>query len=203
MVDLLGAIPVPDPRRPGLGTAARGRTTRAYFPAEGLAILFEHQGLDAHPDAWKGTAAYKMLNETSLGAMLEDIATQVADRALRAVPGTPITGKEAVGLLIHLARKGFAVGLVVNTEPPQPRAVVVVIRDAARNEVFKQLIGRIPPLNAPRRVACNGPAGGRSGYPRRPRSAGGMRRMISSSRSPRTWSPTRSPTCSTARPPAP
>ncbi|MGP0065542.1 MAG: DUF1559 domain-containing protein [Isosphaeraceae bacterium] len=130
-----------------------------YFPAEGLAILFEHQGLDAHPDAWKGTAAYKMLNETSLGAMLEDIATQVADRALRAVPGAPITGKEAVGLLIHLARKGFAVGLVVNTEPPQPRAVVVVIRDAARNEVFKQLIGRIPPLNAPAARRVQRPGG--------------------------------------------
>ncbi len=129
-----------------------------YFPAEGLAILFEHRGLDAQPDAWKGTAAYKMLNETSLGAMLEDITTQVADRALQTMPGGPISGKVMVPLLIHMARKGFAVGLLVNPQPPQPRAVVVVIRDVAKNDLFKQLIERIPPLNEPaaKRVAQPG-----------------------------------------------
>ena len=130
-----------------------------YLPAEGLAGLFEHRGLDAQPDAWKGTAAYKMLNETSLGAMLEDIATQVADRALQAAPGVPISGKETVALLIHLARKGFAVGFLVNPQPPQPRAVVVVIRDAAKNDVFKQVIGRIPPLNEPAARRVEQPGG--------------------------------------------
>ncbi len=135
----------------GLASAQRpdAEPLARYLPAEGLAVLFEHQGLDSQPDAWKGTAAYKMLNETSLGAMLEDVATQAIDRALRTAPAAPVTGKEAVALLIHLARKGFAVGVLANPRPPQPRAVVVVIRDADRNDVFKQIIGRIPPLNEP------------------------------------------------------
>jgi hypothetical protein len=140
-------------QKPGAEPLAR------YLPAEGLAILFEHRGLDAQADAWKGTAAYQMLNETSLGAMLEDVTTQVADRALQAVPGAPITGKELVGLLIHLARKGFAVGFVVNPQPPQPKAVVVVIRDAARNDALKQIIGRIPPLNEPAARRVQRPGG--------------------------------------------
>ena len=121
-----------------------------YVPSDGLAILLEHNGLDARPEAWKGTAAYKMLNETSLGAMIEDIATQVIDRGLQGMPGgAPLNGKELVGLLVHMAKKGVVVGYCGSFDPPQPKAVVVVIRDAAKNEVFKKVIGRIPPLNEP------------------------------------------------------
>ena len=57
-----------------------------YIPAEGLAALVEHNGLAAHPEAWKATAAYKMLNETALGAMLEDIMVQLADLAFQTAP---------------------------------------------------------------------------------------------------------------------
>ncbi len=81
-----------------------------YIPAEGLAALVEHAGFDAHPEAWKGTALYRMLNATSLGAMLEDILSQVADQGFRAAHGAPLTGKELVALLSHLLNQGFAVG---------------------------------------------------------------------------------------------
>ncbi len=120
-----------------------------YIPAEGLAALVEHAGFDAHPEAWKGTAFYRMLNETSLGAMLEDILSQVADQGFRAAHGAPLTGKELVALLSHLLNKGFAVGYLQNPQPPQPKGVVVVIRGAARSAVFQRIIRRIPPLNAP------------------------------------------------------
>jgi prepilin-type processing-associated H-X9-DG protein len=120
-----------------------------YVPAEGLTILVEHNGFDARPAAWKGTAAYKMLNETSLGAMLEDITAQIVDRALQNQPGAPASGKEVVAILAHLARKGFALGYCGSLNPPQPKAGVAVIRDAAKNPVFKQVIARIPPLNEP------------------------------------------------------
>ena len=109
-----------------LTAPARAQQTQAeplarYVPAEGLAILVEHNGFDAQPDAWKGTAAYKMLTETSLGAMLEEITAQIADRALQARPGAPVSGRELVALLVHLARKGFAVGVLFNPQPPSPR----------------------------------------------------------------------------------
>ena len=133
-----------------------------YIPAEGLAALVEHAGFDAHPQAWKGTALYRMLNETSLGAMLEDILSQVADQGFRAAQRAPLSGKELVGLLSHLLNHGFAVGSLQNSQPPQPkgfegaaatgrgsRRVVVVIRGAARSAVFQRVIRRIRPLNAP------------------------------------------------------
>jgi hypothetical protein len=74
-----------------------------YIPAEGLAALVEHGGFDAHPEAWKGTALYRMLSETSLGAMLEDIFSQIADQGFRATQGAQLTGTELVALLSHLS----------------------------------------------------------------------------------------------------
>jgi prepilin-type processing-associated H-X9-DG protein len=82
--------------------------------------------------------------------MIEDIATQVVDRGLQGMPGgAPVNGKELVGLLVHLAKKGVVVGYCGSFNPPQPKAMVVVIRDAGKNEVFKRVIGRISPFNEP------------------------------------------------------
>ena len=71
------------------GTPSLGR----YVPGDGLAVLVVHEGLDSQPAAWKATAAYKMFTESSLCAMLEDLATQVADRSLRSLPGAPSTAR--------------------------------------------------------------------------------------------------------------
>ena len=101
-----------------------------YIPAEGLAALVEHNGFNAHPQTWKGTALYKLLNETSLGAMLEDILGQVADHGFRTSNGAPLSGKELVGLISHLLNHGFAVGYLQNALPPQPKGVVLVVRGA-------------------------------------------------------------------------
>ena len=120
-----------------------------YIPAEGLAALVEHGGFDAHHEAWKGTALHRMLSETSLGAMLEDILSQVADQGIRAQQGAPLTGKELAALLSHLLNKGFAVGYLQNPQPPQPKGIVVVVRGAAKSEIFQQVLKRIPPLNSP------------------------------------------------------
>src|SRR5208337_1470712 len=121
-----------------------------YIPAEGLAAFVEHAGFNAHPKDWKGTALYRMLNETSLGAMLEDILGQVADQGFRATQGAPLSGKELVGLISHLLNHGFAVGYLQNPQSqPQPKGVVVVIRGAALSAVFQRVIKRIRPLNAP------------------------------------------------------
>ncbi|MGB2609086.1 MAG: hypothetical protein WBC80_08925, partial [Isosphaeraceae bacterium] len=106
---------------PAWGQTDVAQPLARYIPAEGLAVLVEHAGFDAHPEAWKGTALYRMLNETSLGAMLEDILSQVADQGFRAAHGAPLTGKELVALLSHLLNEGFAVGYLQNPQPPQPK----------------------------------------------------------------------------------
>ena len=63
---------------------ARPRPLAGYFPRQDLVVFVEFDGLDAHAEAWKKTAAYRLLNETSTGAMLEQVAIQLADRAFRA-----------------------------------------------------------------------------------------------------------------------
>ncbi len=122
-----------------------------YVPAADLAILLEHDGFDARPEAWKGTAAYQMLNKTSLGTMFEEIATQLVDRALQSAPGAPLSAKDAVSLLEHVAHQGIVIGYCGTFGPGerQAKASVIVIRGAAKNEIFQRLIGKIPPLNEP------------------------------------------------------
>ena len=90
---------------PGLARSQPPEPLARYVPAEGLAALVEHNGFAAHPEAWKATAAYKMLNETTLGAMLEDILVQLADRGFQTAPGAPLLGKELVALLSHRRKR--------------------------------------------------------------------------------------------------
>ena len=136
------------------GRAARAQEPAApplarYLPAEGLAVLVEHDGLETRAAAWKGTATYRMLVETSLGAMLDDMATQLLDRAVVGMPVRIASGKEVLDLVKHLVNRGFAIGYCGALNPPQPRAGVLVIRDAADNPTFKKVIAQIPPLNEP------------------------------------------------------
>jgi prepilin-type processing-associated H-X9-DG protein len=147
----------------GLGSVTHAQEAEPlarYVPLDGLSILVENNGLASKPKAWKATATYKMLNETTLGAMLEDITAQLVDRAFQGgAPAAPFTGKEAVGLLEHLIGEGFAIGYCGSLNPPQPRAVVIVIRNAAKNPVFKKTIAAIPPLNAPAARKLDAPGG--------------------------------------------
>ena len=62
---------------PAFAGADDGQSLARFIPADGLAALVEHDGLAGHAEAWRASAAYKMLNETSLGAMVEDIAVQL------------------------------------------------------------------------------------------------------------------------------
>ena len=57
-----------------------------FVPKENLICYLEFAGVDAHPESWKNTAAYKMLNETPLGEMLEEVAGQLLDKVLTFFP---------------------------------------------------------------------------------------------------------------------
>ena len=59
------------------GVPARAAPLARFVPREGLATYLEFDGLDAHQAAWKGSAAYKLLNETKLGPLIEDILRQL------------------------------------------------------------------------------------------------------------------------------
>ncbi|WP_254053681.1 hypothetical protein [Singulisphaera sp. GP187] len=121
----------------------KSQSLARYVPGDGLIVLIDHEGLEAQPGAWKGTAAFKILNDTTLGAMLEDIAAQVVDRGLQSAPGAPVSGKEVVGLLTHMASQGFAIGYCGSLNPPQPKAGVLVVRNADQSDVIKRIMQRM------------------------------------------------------------
>ncbi len=47
-----------------------------YVPRQDLMSYIEFDGLDAHQAAWQGSAAQKLLNDTKLGVLLEDLVSQ-------------------------------------------------------------------------------------------------------------------------------
>src|SRR5262249_46296772 len=87
---------------------AAGTSLARYVPAKELLFYAEFDGLDAHADAWKKTAAYKLLNETTLGALLEDLASQGLDKALAPskVPNKP-TSAEILAAVKAVVKGGF------------------------------------------------------------------------------------------------
>jgi prepilin-type processing-associated H-X9-DG protein len=113
-----------------------------YFPRQDLVVYAEFGGLDAHARIWQKSAAYRLLNETTTGAMLEDIVTQLADRALSSAPGPRLTGNELLTVVEQVARSGFAFGIVRKPGEPKPSCIGLVLRGAAQGKVW-ELVGRI------------------------------------------------------------
>ena len=129
---------------PGLAQAqapaASGPPGR-LIPATDLIGYAEFQGFDAHADAWRKSAAFKVLNETSLGVLLSHSLAQLADAA----PGlarAKVSGKEILALVDHAARSGLALG--ISGEKGEAPRVVLVLRGAARAAIrptVQKLIG--------------------------------------------------------------
>ncbi len=93
------------------------------IPGENLAAYIESTGLKEHEAAWRKTAMFKLLNETSAGAMLEETFRQLIDQAqgargegARKGPGP----RETVAILKSVLNTHFAFG--VRLEPSQPKA---------------------------------------------------------------------------------
>ena len=116
-----------------------------YVPGEDLVVYAEFEGLDAHSEAWKGSAAYRVLNRTMTGAMLEAMATQAFDRAQAVGPGGKLSGAETMALARHALRAGVV--LAINRKPgaPKPTSVALVARGAGKGPVraiIDRLIGQ-------------------------------------------------------------
>ncbi len=97
-----------------------------YVPKDDLIVFLEFDGLDAHSAAWKNSATYKILTETKTGALVEDIATQLLEKA---IADSPIPNKPSPAELLaafkFLMHKGFAAG-VYGKLPAIPSGVIVV-----------------------------------------------------------------------------
>ena len=82
-----------------------------YIPKENLIFYVENEGLSAHAASWEKTAAYKMLNETPLGVMLEEVCGQLLDKAMTFLPNRRLSGSEIVSLVKGAARSGWVFAL--------------------------------------------------------------------------------------------
>ncbi|MGC8638270.1 MAG: DUF1559 domain-containing protein [Isosphaeraceae bacterium] len=109
-----------------------------YLPQQDLSFFLEFEGLDAHAQAWRKSAANKLLNETSLGALLEDIAGQVVGMVQQSAPRQEqLAPGQYLNLLKHGARNGFAVGVMAKEK--RNAWVALVVRNGKRPETLKLL----------------------------------------------------------------
>jgi len=120
------------------------RPLARYVPRDNLVLYLGTEGLNTQPDAWKKTAAYKLLNETSLGVMLEDMVSQASGQALALNPNRRLVGPDVVAIIKHLAKYGFVfalnqTGKGAGTSPP---AGTFVIRSVVGKEAFGA-VGRL------------------------------------------------------------
>ena len=117
-------------------TGAGGATPLARFvPRDNLILYLAFDGLDAHSEAWQKTAAYKMLNTTPLGVMLEEVAAQLLDRALSSAPNKKLTGAEFVTLIKTATKKGWLLAIHATAKPESPIRGTLVLRGMAAKEV--------------------------------------------------------------------
>ncbi len=103
-----GAAPQPSGKQ---ASAAAGVPLSRYVPKDNLIVYVEFAGIDAHADAWQKTSAYRMLNETPLGVMLEAVSGQLLDKWLAFVPNHPVGGTDLVTLFKHATRSGWVVAI--------------------------------------------------------------------------------------------
>jgi hypothetical protein len=116
--------------------AAQEAAPLAHFVSRDNLILYiECAGLESRAEAWKKTAAYRMLTTTSLGSMLEEVGAQLFDHMLSSVPNRTFTGAEAVTLAKAAARDGFVLALNANRKGANPFVGTFVLRGGATKEL--------------------------------------------------------------------
>jgi hypothetical protein len=122
------------------GPAARMSTppVASYIPRQDLLLYLEFKGLDAQAEAWQKTAAYRLLSETKIGALLEDLAIQAIDVYEETLSTrVRIKGVDAVDALKRVAHRGFAFAI---SSKPQDRLRYVVIVPKADQPQFKTVL---------------------------------------------------------------
>jgi hypothetical protein len=154
------AAPAATPAQPQT-TADQPATTAApvplahYVPRDHLIFYAEFDGLDAHAEAWQKTAAYKLLNTTPLGAMLEEVAGQLLEKPLGAIPGHKVSGAELVTFCKAVTKSGWVLALGAGQKSANPFVGTLVLRGAATKEnkpLSSRVIGTIMGTEAKPRI---------------------------------------------------
>lgn len=114
------------------------------MPRDNLAFYVGFDGIEDHAAAWEKTAACRMLNQTPLGVMLEEVVAQLLEKPLEKLPNRKVS-VELVTLAKHMARKGWV--LAINTTPkgPGPLVGTLVLRGAssAKDKEIKSISSRL------------------------------------------------------------
>src|SRR5271166_1436910 len=77
----VGWLATRDGRAQG-STPANELSLARYFPRQDLVVYVEFDGIDRHREAWKKTAAARLLTETTTGAMYEESLPRIFDAIL-------------------------------------------------------------------------------------------------------------------------
>ena len=105
----------------------------SHVPRKDLLLYFEFKGLDAQAQRWQKTAAYRLLSDTKLGVLLEDIAIQAVEIYQETAQNIArIKGVDAVLALKRIARHGFA--FAFSGKPPDQSRFILVLPDADHPE---------------------------------------------------------------------
>ena len=113
-----------------------------YAPADDLIFLFEYQGLGDHREAWEATATYRLLHETELGELVDDLLRQFIEFGIEQQDEPPMLGDREVTPEEIRAGIDFALehgsmialhgeipeGAFEGDEPPDDVLLVFVIR---------------------------------------------------------------------------
>ncbi len=137
------------------------RPLARYVPRDGLIAYLGTEGLDSQADAWKKTSAYKLLTETNLGVMLEDMTSQAASKALERLPNSKLTGADVLAVTKHLARFGFVAAMnhtPKGAEPTPPSGTLVIRAVMGKDAVggFGRLIGALTGAVKTQKLSKNG-----------------------------------------------
>ncbi len=135
VVSILFGIARAQDEKPKEGAARKPSPSLAsYVPREDLLLYLEFKGLEAQAAAWQKTAASRLLSETKLGALLEDMAIQAIEVYQETVPSkVRFKGVDAVDVLKRIARHGFAIA--VSGKPPEKSRYVVILRKGDQPEL--------------------------------------------------------------------
>ena len=112
-----------------------------YFPKRDLIAYVEYDGIDAHAEAWKKTAASRVFNETPAGAMLASVASQMLAAALPPGREALPTPEELAAILDQWTRSGFAFAINRKSDQPsaKPSCIGLVIRGGGRGPLLKTI----------------------------------------------------------------
>src|SRR5262245_59253875 len=93
---------------PAAGAPAQATATplSKFIPQGSLRAYLAFDGVDAHADAWGPSTTNKLLNDTTLGALFEDIITQASEQALASTPGRKLSGQDVAAILKHALKSG-------------------------------------------------------------------------------------------------